>query len=66
MVTRWGMLDVMSVTVRFGIGGLKYALDLAGYKGGPVRAPLREPNEEARAEIKRLLEESEVVATREA
>jgi dihydrodipicolinate synthase/N-acetylneuraminate lyase len=55
-----------AVTVRFGIGGLKYALDLAGYKGGPVRAPLREPNEEARAEIKRLLEETEVVATREA
>jgi 4-hydroxy-2-oxoglutarate aldolase len=55
-----------AVTVRFGIGGLKYALDLAGYKGGPVRAPLREPDGEARAEIKRLLEETEVVATREA
>jgi len=54
-----------AVTVRFGVGGLKYALDMAGYKGGRVRAPLREPNEEARAEIKRLLEEAGVVTTRE-
>ncbi|HST52182.1 MAG TPA: dihydrodipicolinate synthase family protein [Pyrinomonadaceae bacterium] len=48
-----------AVTVRFGVGGLKYALDLVGYKGGAVRAPLGEPNEEARAEIAMLLEETE-------
>jgi 4-hydroxy-2-oxoglutarate aldolase len=30
-----------AVTTRFGIGGLKAALDLAGYHGGAVRAPLR-------------------------
>jgi 4-hydroxy-2-oxoglutarate aldolase len=46
-----------AVTTRFGIGGLKAALDLAGYKGGAVRAPLRAPDESARAEIARLLEE---------
>src|SRR5215213_1630792 len=46
-----------AVTVRFGVGGLKYALDLLGYAGGPVRAPLAEPDEDARREIARLLEE---------
>ena len=46
-----------AVTVRFGIGGLKYALDVLGYAGGPVRAPLSAPGEEARREIARLLEE---------
>ncbi|HEX8422201.1 MAG TPA: dihydrodipicolinate synthase family protein, partial [Pyrinomonadaceae bacterium] len=43
------------VTTRHGIGGLKYALDLAGYAGGEVRAPLRMPDETARAEIARTL-----------
>ena len=46
-----------AVTVRFGIGGLKYALDLLGYVGGPVRAPLSPPGEDARREIARLLDE---------
>ena len=40
-----------AVTARYGIGGLKYALDLAGYAGGAVRAPLRMPTAEARREI---------------
>jgi 4-hydroxy-2-oxoglutarate aldolase len=44
-----------AVTTRFGIGGLKAALDLADYNGGAVRAPLRAPNGSARAEIARLL-----------
>ena len=47
-----------AVTTRFGIGGLKTALDLAGYRGGAVRAPLISPDNAARAEIKRLLEET--------
>jgi 4-hydroxy-2-oxoglutarate aldolase len=47
-----------AVTTRFGVGGLKAALDLAGYAGGAVRAPLRQPGEEARREIARLLEET--------
>jgi 4-hydroxy-2-oxoglutarate aldolase len=46
-----------AVTVRFGVGGLKYALDLLGYVGGPVRAPLASPDEDARREIARLLDE---------
>jgi len=46
-----------AVTTRFGIGGLKYALDLCGYAGGEVRAPLAQPDEAARREIERVLEE---------
>ena len=45
-----------AVTTRFGIGGLKAALDLAGYHGGAVRAPLRPPAPSSRAEIATLLE----------
>jgi 4-hydroxy-2-oxoglutarate aldolase len=47
-----------AVTTRFGVGGLKAALDLAGYNGGAVRAPLRAPDENARHEIARLLNET--------
>ena len=46
-----------AVTTRFGIGGLKAALDLAGYYGGAVRAPLRSPDESAQNEIASLLED---------
>ena len=44
-----------AVTTRFGIGGLKAALDLTGYRGGLVRAPLKAPKEAAREEIARLI-----------
>ncbi len=44
-----------AVTTRFGIGGLKAALDMAGYHGGNVRAPLQMPDEHARREIRHLL-----------
>ena len=47
-----------AVTTRFGIGGLKAALDLAGYRGGAVRAPLQPPDDTARAEIATLLKAS--------
>ncbi len=45
-----------AVTTRFGIGGLKAALDMAGYTGGSVRAPLQPPNENAKAEIGTVLD----------
>ena len=45
-----------AVTTKYGIGGLKAALDMAGYHGGEVRAPLRAPDEPARAEIAALLD----------
>lgn len=47
-----------AVTTKYGIGGLKAALDLAGYTGGAVRAPLQPPTEDARNEIAALLEGS--------
>jgi 4-hydroxy-2-oxoglutarate aldolase len=47
-----------AVTRTYGIGGLKAALEMAGYAGGTVRAPLRRPGEEASAEIAQLLREA--------
>lgn len=48
-----------AVTIRFGIGGLKAALEMKGYVGGAVRAPLRAPDDEAREDIRRCLDEAE-------
>jgi 4-hydroxy-2-oxoglutarate aldolase len=39
------------VTTRYGIPGLKYAMDLNGYYGGPTRLPLIPPTPEAKREI---------------
>jgi 4-hydroxy-2-oxoglutarate aldolase len=39
------------VTTRYGIPGLKYAMDLNGYYGGPPRLPLTVPCPEAKREI---------------
>ena len=50
-----------AVTTRFGIGGLKAALDMKGFDGGAVRAPLRAPDDEAREEIRTLLAAAESV-----
>ena len=47
-----------AVTTKYGIGGLKFALDENGYAGGNVRAPLQGPDEGAKAEIAHLLEEA--------
>jgi 4-hydroxy-2-oxoglutarate aldolase len=47
----------LAVTKHYGIGGLKAALDMLGFAGGPVRAPLRDAGEEAQREIRSLLEQ---------
>jgi 4-hydroxy-2-oxoglutarate aldolase len=39
------------VTSKYGIPGLKYAMDLNGYYGGPPRLPLAPPTPQAKAEI---------------
>jgi 4-hydroxy-2-oxoglutarate aldolase len=44
---------------RYGISGLKAALDMLGYKGGRVRAPLSDADDEARREIAKVLKETE-------
>jgi 4-hydroxy-2-oxoglutarate aldolase len=54
-------LLVRGVMGRYGIGGIKAAMDEVGYEGGRVRAPLPQPDENARAEISRLLKESGVL-----
>ncbi len=45
-----------AVTARFGIAGLKAALDLLGMYGGPVRAPLRSLDNGQLAELERILQ----------
>ena len=44
-----------AVTVKFGIAGLKLALDLRGYSGMSVRAPLSPVSSQAKLEIPELL-----------
>lgn len=43
-----------AVTTRFGIAGLKYAMELRGYAGGPPRPPLLALDPAAQAEIARI------------
>jgi len=43
------------IRVRFGIGGLKAALDLLGYYGGSPRMPLTAPDADGIEEIKEIL-----------
>ncbi|HBB98328.1 MAG TPA: dihydrodipicolinate synthase family protein [Blastocatellia bacterium] len=47
-----------AVTKTYGIGGLKAAMEMAGYNGGAVRAPLRRSSAAAGAEIAQLLREA--------
>ena len=50
------MIPVNSaVTARFGVPGLKYALDMLGWYGGPVRAPLLNLDESDRQALRDVL-----------
>lgn len=49
------MLADRGVAGRYGIGGLKAALDLQGCYGGPCRAPLGTPDGDAIEDIKEIL-----------
>ena len=44
-----------AVTTRFGVPGLKAALDLLGYYGGPVRSPLQPLTDEERRTLSDIL-----------
>jgi len=44
-----------AVTVKYGIGGLKMAMDLTGYFGGNPRAPLKRHGKDVEEELKRML-----------
>jgi len=45
------------VTTKYGIPGLKHAMDLNGYYGGPCRLPLGPPSPEAKREIEEAFRE---------
>ena len=45
------------VTTKYGIPGLKYAMDLNGYYGGVPRLPLTPPSAAAKAEIEAAFHE---------
>ncbi len=47
---------MQAVTTRFGIGGLKAAMDMVGHTGGWPRPPLLPPKDEERLEIRRAFE----------
>lgn len=51
-----------AVTRTWGVAGLKMAMDLAGYRGGAVRAPLLPAPESARDALRALLEKAEAAA----
>ena len=44
-----------AVTVKYGIGGLKVAMDAVGYFGGHPRPPLKRPDQEAEKALKHLI-----------
>ena len=44
-----------AVTAKYGIGGLKYAMEQVGFFGGEPRLPLRRPAAEAQADIDEIL-----------
>jgi 4-hydroxy-2-oxoglutarate aldolase len=49
-----------AVTTHYGLGGLKSALEMIGYAGGTVRAPLRMPDEVGLSDIRRCLVEADM------
>lgn len=55
------MIPVNSaVTARWGVPGLKAAMDMLGLYGGPVRMPLLQVSEKIKAEIEKILENAEL------
>jgi len=50
-----------AITARFGIPGLKAALDLVGLYGGPVRSPLLPLDAQQRHELERILKEAKIL-----
>lgn len=50
-----------AVTSRFGVPGLKAAMDLVGYEGGEPRRPLRPLDPQQRDEVRRILAAAELL-----
>jgi 4-hydroxy-2-oxoglutarate aldolase len=49
-----------AITAQYGISGLKYAMDLLGYKGGEVRSPLLPTKLEEQKAIRKILLEAKL------
>jgi 4-hydroxy-2-oxoglutarate aldolase len=50
-----------AITARFGIAGLKAAMEMLGYYGGPVRPPLSQTTESEREALKAILIEGGIL-----
>jgi 4-hydroxy-2-oxoglutarate aldolase len=50
-----------AVTARFGVAGLKAAMDMLGYYGGPVRPPLLDLDKNARQTLREILKEGGIL-----
>lgn len=50
-----------AITARFGIAGLKAAMDMLGYYGGPVRSPMMQTTESERQALKAILIEGGIL-----
>jgi 4-hydroxy-2-oxoglutarate aldolase len=48
----------LAVTTRFGVSGLKAAMDMVGYYGGPPRLPLLPLDADRRVEVRGILEQA--------
>jgi 4-hydroxy-2-oxoglutarate aldolase len=48
----------VAVTARFGVSGLKAALEMVGYYGGPPRLPLLPLDDQNRAELRTILDKA--------
>ena len=50
-----------TIAARFGIAGLKAALDMLGYRGGPVRSPLLALAEDELQTLREILNEGGIL-----
>jgi 4-hydroxy-2-oxoglutarate aldolase len=56
------MLPVnLAVTSKWGVSGLKAAMDMLGYYGGPPRLPLVPLNGERRSELRAILQQAKLL-----
>ena len=51
-----------AITATYGIAGLKAALDMLGYYGGPVRSPLLDLSDSERQAVREVLVEGGVLS----
>jgi len=50
-----------AVTAGFGIGGMKAAMDMAGFRGGDPRLPIQPATEEVKGKIRKIMEKLQLI-----